>query len=256
MRLTFLGTGTSTGVPVIGCRCAVCSSPDPRNKRLRTSALLEVDGLNLLFDAGPDLRQQAIAAGLARLDAVLLTHAHADHVAGLDDLRPLNFAQRAAIPLYGTPRTLASVRERFSYAFVNASDGSTRPSLELVEISDANSFQIGSVKVMPFDVQHGTWMITGFRVGGLGYVTDASAIPPASLAHLHDLDVLVLNALRLSPHPTHLSLAQALEVIDELNPRRALLVHMTHDMEHETINALLPEHVRLAYDGQVVEMVR
>src|SRR5919108_3001008 len=153
MRLTFLGTGTSTGVPVIGCRCAVCSSPDPRNKRLRTSALLEVDGLNLLFDAGPDLRQQALAAGLARLDAVLLTHAHADHVAGLDDLRPLNFAQRAAIPLYGTPPTLASIRERFSYAFVNASDGSTRPSLELVEISDANSFQIGSVKVMPFDVQ-------------------------------------------------------------------------------------------------------
>jgi phosphoribosyl 1,2-cyclic phosphate phosphodiesterase len=256
MRLTFLGTGTSTGVPVIGCRCAVCSSPDPRNKRLRTSALLEIDGLNLLFDAGPDLRQQAIAAGLARLDAVLLTHAHADHVAGLDDLRPLNFAQRAAIPLYGTSRTLASVRERFSYAFVNASDGSTRPSLELVEISDANSFQIGSVRVIPFDVQHGTWMITGFRVGGLGYVTDASAIPPASLAHLYDLDVLVLNALRLSPHPTHLSLAQALEVIDDLNPRRALLVHMTHDMEHETINALLPEHVRLAYDGQVVEMVR
>src|SRR5215218_4613334 len=129
MRLTFLGTGTSMGVPVIGCECAVCRSADPRNKRLRTSALLEMSGLNVLFDAGPDLRQQALAAGLARLDAVLLTHAHADHISGLDDLRPLNFAQRAAIPLFGSATTLDMVRERFSYAFVNSSEGSTRPAL-------------------------------------------------------------------------------------------------------------------------------
>lgn len=255
MRLTFLGTGTSMGVPVIGCRCAVCASPDPRNKRLRTSALLEVDGLNLLFDAGPDLRQQAIAVGLARLDAVLLTHAHADHIAGLDDLRPLNFVQRASIPLYGTARTLAAVRERFGYAFINTSEGSSRPSLDLMEIDSTTAFQIGSIKVTPFEVQHGTWTITGFRIGDLGYVTDASAIPPASLAHLRDLDVLVLNALRLAPHPTHFSLAQAVELIEELRPRRALLVHMTHDMDHETINAMLPENVRLAYDGQIVEVL-
>src|SRR5215216_5596447 len=142
MRLTILGTGTSMGVPVIGCRCAVCSSSDPHNKRLRTSALLEIDGLNLLFDAGPDLRQQALAAGLARIDAVLLTHAHADHVAGLDDLRPLNFAQRSAIPLYGTARTLAFIRERFGYAFTNSSEGSTRPALELVEIDGQTAFQV------------------------------------------------------------------------------------------------------------------
>ncbi len=254
MRLTFLGTGTSMGVPVIGCRCAVCTSPDPRNKRLRTSALLQVDGLNVLFDAGPDLRQQALAVGLTRLDAVLLTHAHADHVSGLDDLRPLNFAQRAAIPLYGTAPTLGMVRERFSYAFTNTSDGSTRPALELVEIDGTTPFTIGSVTIVPFNVQHGTWTITGFRVGGLGYVTDASAIPAESLAHLRGLDVLVLNALRLAPHPTHLSLDQALAVIDELRPRRALLVHMTHDIDHGATNALLPEHVRLAYDGQVVEL--
>lgn len=242
------------GVPVIGCRCAVCSSSDPHNKRLRTSALLEIDGLNLLFDAGPDLRQQALAAGLARIDAVLLTHAHADHVAGLDDLRPLNFAQRSAIPLYGTARTLAFIRERFGYAFTNSSEGSTRPALELVEIDGQTVFQIGGVTVTPFDVLHGTWTITGFRIGGLGYVTDASMIPTASLAHLRDLDLLVLNALRTTPHPTHLSLNEALTLIDELRPRRALLVHMTHDMEHETINATLPDHVRLAYDGQVVEV--
>src|SRR5919198_24086 len=141
MRLTFLGTGTSMGIPVIGCHCAVCTSRDPHNKRLRTSALLEVGGMNLLFDAGPDLRQQALAIGLARLDAVLLTHHHADHVTGLDDLRPLNFAQRAAIPLYGAAPTLKFVREHFGYAFAEASDGSTRPSLDLMEISGSTVFQ-------------------------------------------------------------------------------------------------------------------
>jgi phosphoribosyl 1,2-cyclic phosphate phosphodiesterase len=254
MRLTFLGTGTSMGVPVIGCRCEVCTSPNPRNKRLRTSALLEVGGLNVLFDAGPDLRQQALAAGLARVDAVLLTHAHVDHIAGLDDLRPLNFAQKAAIPLYGMQPTLKFVRKHFDYAFSEGSEGSTRPSLELVEIHDSILFQVGPVMIVPFNVYHGTWTITGFRIGGLGYVTDASAIPPESLAHLHGLDLLVLNALRQQPHPTHFSLEQALEQIEILKPRRALLVHMTHDMEHQAINATLPEHVRLAFDGQIVEI--
>lgn len=254
MRLTFLGTGTSTGVPVIGCWCAVCTSLDPHNRRLRTSALLQVDDLNLLFDAGPDLRQQALAVGLRNLDAVLLTHAHADHVAGLDDLRPLNFAQRGAIPLYGSQPTLAFVRERFSYAFTNDSEGSTRPLLELVNIQSGQPFTVSNVVVHPFDIHHGTWIITGYRIGNLGYVTDASAIPPASLTYLHGLDTLVLNALRQEPHPTHLSLGQALALIEELRPRRALLVHMTHDMDHEHINATLPEYVQLAYDGQIIEI--
>jgi phosphoribosyl 1,2-cyclic phosphate phosphodiesterase len=242
------------GVPVIGCDCAVCSSPDPHDKRLRTSALLEVAGLNLLFDAGPDLRQQALKVGLRRVDAVLLTHAHADHIAGLDDLRPLNFAQRAAIPLYGSTPTLQLVRKHFDYAFAEKSDGSTRPALELAQVDNAAAFQIGPVGVMPFEVLHGTWSITGFRVGGLGYVTDASAIPPSSLAQLRGLDLLVLNALRLKPHPTHFSLGEALEQIDKLKPRRALLVHMTHDIAHAATNATLPDHVRLAYDGQVVDI--
>jgi phosphoribosyl 1,2-cyclic phosphate phosphodiesterase len=242
------------GVPVIGCGCAVCTSADPRDKRLRTSALLEVGGLKLLFDAGPDLRQQALSVGLRRVDAVLLTHAHADHIAGVDDLRPLNFAQRASIPLYGTTTTLRLVRKHFDHAFAEVSDGSTRPSLDLIEIADAAAFQIGSTTIVPFDVLHGTWTITGFRIGGLGYVTDASAIPPASMAFLRDLDLLVLNALRFKPHPTHFSLAQAIEQIDELKPRRALLVHMTHDMAHEATNATLPDYVRLAHDGQSVDI--
>jgi phosphoribosyl 1,2-cyclic phosphate phosphodiesterase len=242
------------GVPVIGCGCAVCTSPNPRNKRLRTSALLEASGLNMLFDAGPDLRQQALAVGLRRVDGVLLTHAHADHIAGLDDLRPLNFAQRAAIPLYGISSTLKLVRKHFDYAFAETSDGSTRPALELIEVGASSAFRVGALTIVPFEVFHGTWTITGFRVGGLGYVTDASTIPAASRAYLRGLDLLVLNALRLTPHPTHFSLEQALEQIDELKPRRALLVHMTHDLDHEAINAMLPAHVRLAYDGQIVEI--
>ena len=242
------------GVPVIGCQCAVCTSPDPRNTRLRTSALLEVAGRALLFDAGPDLRQQALAARLSRVDGVLLTHAHADHVSGLDDLRPLNFAQRSAIPLYGSASTLGMVRERFGYAFHDSSQGSTRPALELVEIQSGAPFRIAGVAALPFDVQHGTWTITGFRIGRLGYVTDASAIPPDSLGQLRGLDVLVLNALRHAAHPTHFTVAQACAIVGELQPQRALLVHMTHELDHAAVNASLPEHIRLAYDGQVVEV--
>jgi phosphoribosyl 1,2-cyclic phosphate phosphodiesterase len=254
MRLTFLGTGTSMGVPVIGCRCAVCTSADQRNRRLRTSALLEVAGLNLLLDAGPDLRQQALNVGLTRLDAVLLTHAHADHVSGLDDLRPLNFAQRSAIPLYGSAETLACVRKRFDYAFTNGSEGSTRPALQLIEIQAKAPFRIDPVEIVPFEVRHGTWPITGFRLGRLGYVTDASFIPPLALECLRELDLLVINALRLKPHPTHFSIGEACQVVEELRPHRALLVHMTHDIDHAEVNAQLPGHVQLAYDGQVVEV--
>lgn len=242
------------GVPMIGCQCAVCQSGDPFNQRLRTSVLLEVGGLTLLIDAGPDLRQQAIRAGLRRLDAVLLTHSHADHVAGIDDLRPLNFAQRGAIPLYGTPETLDAVRERFAYAFVNSSQGSTRPSLDLVAFRNYEPFSIGGVQVVPLAVQHGTWTISGFRVGRLGYLTDASAIPDATLAELHGLDVLVLNALRPQPHPTHFTVEEALAVVGALRPQRAFFVHMGHELDHLTTNATLPITAQLAFDGQVVEI--
>jgi phosphoribosyl 1,2-cyclic phosphate phosphodiesterase len=244
------------GVPVIGCGCAVCSSGDPRNRRLRTSALLEIGDATLLIDAGPDLRQQALRAGLRRIDAILLTHAHADHVAGIDDLRPINFAQRAPIPVYGSAPTLAAVRERFAYAFsAEASAGSTRPALELHEVAAYAPFSIGGIDVLPFDVHHGSWTISGFRIGALGYVTDASALPDASKELLQGLDLLVLNALRHRPHPTHLTLAAAAALVDELGPRRALFVHMDHELDHELSNAMLPPHVRLAYDGQVIEIM-
>lgn len=245
MQLRFLGTGTSMGVPVIGCGCSVCTSSDPRNRRTRTSALLRTAATTVLIDAGPDFRLQALAARLAHIDAVLLTHSHFDHVAGLDDLRPLCF-QGGCLPIYGSHSTLVDVRERFAYAFSETSAGSTRPSLDLRPVD--TSFMVGDLAIQPFDVLHGTWTITGYRVGGLGYVTDASGIPPASWALLKDLDVLVLNALRHEPHPTHYTLAQSLEVIAALAPRRAYLVHMTHGIDHAAGSAL-PAGVEFAYDG-------
>ena len=254
MRLTFLGTGTSMGIPMLACSCAVCNSGDPYNQRLRTSALLECADLKLLFDAGPDLRQQALRVGLKQLDAVLLTHTHADHISGIDDLRPLNFAQKASIPLYGTADMLDDVRQRFAYAFSEEKSESTRPALELVSITHQQPFQIGALTFLPVAVQHGSWTITGFRCGRLGYVTDASALCDATRAALQGLDVLVLNALRTQPHPTHFSIDQALEAIAELQPKRAFLIHMGHEVDHVTTNARLPAHVRLAYDGLAVNV--
>lgn len=235
------------GVPVIGCDCAVCTSADPRNTRTRTSALLRTAGETILIDAGPDFRTQALAAGLQSLDAVLLTHSHFDHVAGLDDLRPLCH-RVGCVPVYGSPSTLADVRERFAYAFsAEASAGSTRPSLDLRPVEAP--FAIGAAAIRPFEVLHGTWTITGYRVGGLGYVTDASMIPPASWDLLGGLDVLVINALRREPHPTHYTIDQAVEVVAALRPRRAYLVHMTHGVDHAADGATLPAGVEFAYDG-------
>lgn len=251
MRLRFLGTGTSMGVPVIGCTCAVCTSADPRNRRTRTSALLRNGADTILIDAGPDFRSQALAADLRSIDAVLLTHSHFDHTAGLDDLRPLCHGG-GCVPVYGSQQTLADIRARFSYAFDESSVGSTRPSLELCPV--AAPFAVGSTAVQPFDVQHGTWTITGYRVGGLGYVTDASNIPPASWKLLGGLDVLVLNALRYEPHPTHYTVDQALEIVAALRPRRAFFVHMTHAIEHADASTKLPPGVAFAYDGLEVSI--
>jgi phosphoribosyl 1,2-cyclic phosphate phosphodiesterase len=252
MELTFLGTGTSMGVPVIGCDCGVCTSPDPRNRRMRTAALLRGGGKQLLIDAGPDFRAQMLAHGVRHLDALLLTHAHFDHVAGIDDLRPLNMRAGTPMPVYGSAATLHAVRERFAYAFAASSEGSTRPALELRPLD--GPFELGELAVMPLEVLHGSWAITGYRIGALGYVTDASVVPPETMERLGGLDVLVLNALRHEPHPTHLSVRQALGVIEALRPRRALLVHMTHDIDHASVSADLPAGVELAYDGLVVEV--
>jgi len=221
---------------------------------MRTSALLTTAGRTLLFDAGPDFRTQALRAGIDSIDAVLLTHSHFDHIGGLDDLRPLTMKRPdTPMPIYGSPATLADIRARFAYAFDDhASAGSTRPAMQLCPID--TTFYVGDLAIHSFNVMHGSWTITGYRIGRLGYVTDANHIPDASWPLLADLDVLVLNALRHEPHPTHFTIEQALAVVERLRPRRTLLVHMTHSLDHATVNAGLPAGIELAYDGQVIEV--
>jgi phosphoribosyl 1,2-cyclic phosphate phosphodiesterase len=252
MRLTILGTGTSMGVPVIGCGCAVCTSPDPRNRRLRTSALLHHNGTTLLIDAGPDMRAQVLRHGITKLDAVLLTHAHTDHIGGIDDLRPFTMRSNQPLPIYGDLVTLDRVRYMFDYAFDPAPSLSTRPQLETHEIN--GQFEVGPFAIEPFAVQHGPNAITGYRIGALAYITDASSLPPTTMAKLQGLDVLVINALRWTPHPLHLTVEQALAIVRELQPRQAYFVHITHDLDHAAVNAELPPNAQLAYDGQIIEV--
>lgn len=252
MQLTILGSGTSMGVPVIGCGCAVCTSPDPRNRRLRTSALLQHNGSTLLIDAGPDMRTQVLQHGVTQLDAVLLTHAHTDHIGGIDDLRPFTMRSNQSLPIYGDRATIGRVRHMFDYAFDPAPSLSTRPQLETHEID--GPFEVGPFAIEPFEVRHGPHPITGYRIGALAYITDASSLPPPTMARLHDLDVLVINALRWTPHPLHLTVDEALVIVRELQPRQTYFVHITHDLDHAAVNAELPPDAQLAYDGQIIEV--
>lgn len=252
MRLTLLGTGTSMGVPVIGCGCPICISSDPRNKRLRTSALVEADGTCILIDAGPDLRMQMLRANVQHLDAVLLTHAHADHVGGIDDLRPFSMGRGKSLPIYGNEATLARVRYQFDYAFDPAPSLSTRPRLELCPLD--GPFSIGTIPVDYFEVRHGPQSIVGYRFGRLAYITDGKSLPDATMDKLHDLDVLIINALRYTDHPLHFTVEEALNIVQSVKPRQAYFVHLTHDLDHEIANAALPSYAQLAYDGQVIDV--
>jgi phosphoribosyl 1,2-cyclic phosphate phosphodiesterase len=252
MRLTILGSGTSMGIPVIGCYCQVCTSTDPRNQRLRTSALIEHDGTTILIDAGPDLRTQMLRQRVTKIDALLLTHAHADHIGGIDDLRPLTMRNEQALPVYGDAYTLGRVRHMFDYVFVNRPSLSTRPKLETCPL--APELTIGGITVEPLQVLHGPHQIIAYRFGPLAYITDASAIPPETMCRLRNLDVLIINALRFEPHPLHFTVSQALEIVAQLAPRRAFFTHITHDLDHATTNDQLPATTKLAYDGQVIEI--
>lgn len=252
--LTFLGTGTSTGIPVIGCDCEVCASSDPRDARLRSSALVTSGDTTILIDTSPDLRIQLLRTGTRRIDAVLFTHAHADHTAGLDELRRFNVLQQARIPVWAEDTTAGDLLQRFAYAFDHTfSWFGGKPDLDLNVFDRSRPFDVGGIAVRPVPVMHGTLPIVGFRIGRMAYVTDMKSITPESTAWLRDLDVLVLTALRREPHPAHLSLSEALDLIAELGPARAFLTHLAHDMGfHADVAAGLPGHVRLAEDGLVV----
>ncbi|MCE2850401.1 MAG: MBL fold metallo-hydrolase [Roseiflexaceae bacterium] len=254
MRITILGTGTSTGLPMIGCECAVCTSPDPRDRRLRTSALIETDNGNILIDAGPDMRQQLLASGVQSLHGVVLTHEHQDHIGGIDDLRPLNYRMNAAITMYGLPRTLSAIQERYHYAFSLSSGGSSRPNVTLAPITAWQEFTVAEMSIMPLPITHGSLEILGYRIGKLAYITDASHISHEVCHAIHGVDTLIINALRDEPHPMHLSFNQALQYITTIAPRRAYLVHLTHGVRHADLLPRLPAHVQPAYDGLMIEV--
>lgn len=249
LSIEFLGTGTSQGVPVIGCSCTVCSSTDPRDKRLRTSAFIRCGGVELLIDAGPDMRQQMLRAGIRNIDAVLLTHEHMDHVAGIDELRSFNFLLERPMHIHASKATNRAVRNMFHYAFNEHERYPGVPELRLHEL-DGKSCTIAGVEVVPVEVMHYRMPVFGFRFGPLAYVTDAKTIAPSELDKLRGADVLVLNALRKKEHISHLNLAEALALVEELRPRQAYFTHISHLLgTHEEVSTELPPGVFLAYDG-------
>ena len=250
LEILFLGTGTSHGVPVIGCDCDVCRSPDPRNQRTRSSILIRAKGLNLLVDTATELRVQAVREGLDRVDAVLFTHDHADHLHGIDDLRAFCQKHRMVIPLHGNEQTLATIRSRWSYMFQDLEFAQRHLNVARLRLCPiSRPFDIQGVEIIPVPVCHGATEILGYRIGQFAYLTDCSDISEASIELLRGLDTLVIDGLRPRPHHTHFSLGQACLVVARLRPRQAFLTHLTHNVDHATTDATLPTGVHLAYDG-------
>ena len=251
-----LGCGTSTGVPVIGCPCPICRSPDPRNKRLRPSLVVEISAPDeprprrLLLDTAPDMRTQMLRAGIDEIDAVLLTHPHADHLFGMDDLRQFNFRLGRAIPVYATENTLSHVRTVFSYVFRETQTGGGKPQLTLHPVAALEPFDLLGVTITPLLIWHGDTPVTAYKIGArFAYVTDVSRIPDETRPHLRGLDTLILGTVRYEPHPTHFGLWQALEEIADFAPRRAFLTHLGHHFDYETLQGETPAHVAPCYDG-------
>jgi phosphoribosyl 1,2-cyclic phosphate phosphodiesterase len=251
-RLTVLGSGTSMGVPTIGCDCAVCHSSDPHDRRTRPSVLIEYGGNVVLIDSTPDFREQAIREHIGKLDAVLYTHTHADHILGLDDLRPLSFRHKPnKLPLYASPEAAEFIRRMFRYIFDADYKFGGLAQVELCAIN--GPIELFGASFEPIPVIHGDAEIYGFRFGSAAYLTDHSEIPEASFAKLHDLDILFLDALRHKPHPTHSTVANSLQIVERVKPKRAFFTHICHDLPHEATNASLPANVRLSYDGMKLD---
>lgn len=247
MKITILGSGTSTGVPEIGCTCPVCTSSDPRDHRLRASALIETDDTRILIDCGPDFRTQVLGLPFKKIDGVLITHEHYDHVGGLDDLRP--FCRFGEVPIYAEPHTAERLRTRMPYCFVDHSYPGV-PNIPLQEIEENRTFLINHIPVTPLRVMHGRLPILGYRIGNIGYITDMLTMPDVSYEQLRQLDVLVVNALRIAPHPTHQNLAEALDTARRIGAKETYFIHMSHHIGLQAeVERQLPPHVYFASDG-------
>jgi phosphoribosyl 1,2-cyclic phosphate phosphodiesterase len=258
VRITFLGTGTSHGVPMIGCDCATCRSTDPRDRRLRPAVYVEADadpaGTKILVDAGPDLREQALRHDIRRIDAILFTHSHADHILGIDDVRRFNWLMKQPMACYGDAQTLEDIRKTFHYVFDPATPkGGGLPAVELTRID--GRIRIGSLEVQPIPLWHGERPILGFRFGRFAYLTDCNRLADEAWPLLEGLDAVVIDALREQPHPTHFSLDEAIETAQRIGARRTFFTHMCHHLKHEATCARLPPGMSLAYDGLALSML-
>jgi len=252
MKLLFLGTGTSSGVPAILCNCDVCRSETPRNRRLRSSLLLTIGGRNILVDTATDLREQALRYRFSRIDAILFTHAHADHIHGIDEVRIFCFHQGAAIPAYGNQETIATIHRQFPYIFVPEEERESFSPRITTHILDG-PFHLFGFEIIPVPIRHGKQTIYGYRSGPVAYLSACNGIPEESEALLQGLDLLILDALRDKPHPTHFSLKEAVAVAQRIGAGQTLFTHMAHQLDHETVNRSLPPNMALAYDGQTLE---
>lgn len=254
MKIKIVGSGTSQGVPIIGCKCETCLSENPKDKRLRASAYVEVDGLKILIDTSIDFRQQMLRAGITDLDVVLYTHHHVDHIFGMDDLRQINQRHRKFIDIYGNKLTLNEIKITFRYALDEELIKYWAVPLVNFNYIENKNFTIKGIEIIPIEVYHGRIKIFGYRIGNFAYITDASKIPDEEMKKLRNLDVLILNSLRKAPHPTHFNLEQATDIALKVKAKKTYFTHITHDLMHEETNATLPENVELGYDGLEMEI--
>lgn len=253
MKITVLGSGTSSGIPLIGCQCAVCTSSDPRDNRLRPSIVVSHGDRRIVIDTTPDFRTQALRSRLERVDAVLFTHSHADHIMGLDDVRPFNYHQKSRIPIYGAADTIQTVRQVFQYIFDDRAHLTFVPQLDTY-VLEGSELDLHGLPFQPIRVMHGKLPIFGYRFGNAAYLTDHSEIPPDAMEQLRDLDVLFLDALRHVPHPTHSTVEESVNNIRKLRPKRAFLTHISHDLGHAETESRLPNGIQLAYDGLEIDV--
>lgn len=252
MKVVILGCATSTGVPVIGCKCDVCTSGNPKNNRTRCSVYIEYKGQNILIDSSTDLRAQALRQDITRLDAVLYTHSHADHTHGIDDLRTFNFINNMVIPCYGNALAVNNLKNNFGYIFDSAYSSGGKPKLELNLVE--NDFVFEGIDIIPVEINHARWIILGYRIGNFAYLTDCSGIPEESMEKLQDLDVLILSALRYREHPAHFNIEQAIEIAQKINPKLTVFTHMGHEVDYDTLLNELPDNIVPAYDGMEFQL--